>query len=125
MSFKQNQQVNSYHHQGVRTLAKRFQPMAIAEDGLIEGFYDPFIVGLQFHPERMISTYEGNKLVYTNFLEACRVKAGEMVEQEQNQEHKVTNQISFVAVVGWLVCLIQVPPTILRIVKNKKMKLNR
>ncbi|KAM3197935.1 hypothetical protein ACQJBY_073187 [Aegilops geniculata] len=54
--------VNSYHHQGVRRLAERFVPMAHAPDGLIEGFYDPeaynpgegkFIMGLQFHPERM------------------------------------------------------------------------
>src|ERR1700733_3279961 len=33
--------VNSYHHQGVRKLASRFKPMAFAEDGLIEGYYDP------------------------------------------------------------------------------------
>ncbi|XP_075085876.1 putative glutamine amidotransferase GAT1_2.1 isoform X2 [Nicotiana tabacum] len=54
--------VNSYHHQGVKKLAQRFVPMAFATDGLIEGFYDPdaynpeegkFIMGLQFHPERM------------------------------------------------------------------------
>ncbi|KAL7090267.1 hypothetical protein ACP275_12G029900 [Erythranthe tilingii] len=54
--------VNSYHHQGVKRLAQRFVPMAFAADGLIEGFYDPdaynpeegkFIMGLQFHPERM------------------------------------------------------------------------
>ncbi|KAK7259946.1 hypothetical protein RIF29_25580 [Crotalaria pallida] len=54
--------VNSYHHQGGKRLAQRFVPMAFAPDGLIEGFYDPdaynpeegkFIMGLQFHPERM------------------------------------------------------------------------
>jgi gamma-glutamyl-gamma-aminobutyrate hydrolase PuuD len=54
--------VNSYHHQGVRRLAQRFAPMAVAPDGLVEAFYDPdtyspgdgrFIMGLQFHPERM------------------------------------------------------------------------
>eukprot|EP00249_Psilotum_nudum_P015820 c25535_g1_i1 orf=210-1592(-) len=54
--------VNSYHHQGVKRLGDRLRPMGIAPDGLIEAFYDPdaydppegkFIVGLQFHPERM------------------------------------------------------------------------
>lgn len=48
--------VNSYHHQGIQHLADRFSPMAHAPDGLIEAFYDPsasFLVGLQFHPERM------------------------------------------------------------------------
>ncbi|KAK1682907.1 hypothetical protein QYE76_043755 [Lolium multiflorum] len=54
--------VNSYHHQGVCRLAERFVSMAFASDGLVERFYDPdtynpcddkFIMGLQFHPERM------------------------------------------------------------------------
>ena len=49
--------MNSYHHQGIRRLAHRFEPMAYAEDGLVEGYFDPkadFLVGLQFHPERML-----------------------------------------------------------------------
>lgn len=46
----------------MKRLAERFKPMAHAKDTLVEGFYDPdvyhpeegkFIVGLQFHPERM------------------------------------------------------------------------
>ena len=56
-------QVNSYHHQGIRDLAPRFKPMAYAEDGLVEAFYDPkakFVVGLQFHPERMLEEAAGN-----------------------------------------------------------------
>eukprot|EP00922_Rhytidocystis_sp_ex-Travisia-forbesii_P012534 GHVS01018882.1.p1 GENE.GHVS01018882.1~~GHVS01018882.1.p1 ORF type:complete len:345 (+),score=30.45 GHVS01018882.1:279-1313(+) len=72
--------VNSYHHQGVRRLAERFQPMAHSEDGLVEAFYDPkehdplngsFCVGLQFHPERMIDDYAGCARVYGEFVEAC------------------------------------------------------
>ena len=62
--------VNSYHHQGIRRLASRFRPMAHAEDGLVEGFYDPkadFLVGLQFHPERMLSEYAGNLRVWQAF----------------------------------------------------------
>jgi gamma-glutamyl-gamma-aminobutyrate hydrolase PuuD len=66
-------QVNSYHHQGVRKLARRFRPMANSEDGLIEGFYDPkadFVVGLQFHPERMLKDYPGNWQVWKAFGKA-------------------------------------------------------
>lgn len=69
--------VNSYHHQGVRKLASRFKPMAIADDGLIEAFYDPkadFVVGLQFHPERMMSEYAGNLKVWKTFTDAIHRK---------------------------------------------------
>jgi putative glutamine amidotransferase len=62
--------VNSYHHQGIRRLASRFKPMACAADGLIEAYYDPgarFVVGLQFHPERMLNEYEGNWRVWKAF----------------------------------------------------------
>ncbi|GAV69148.1 Peptidase_C26 domain-containing protein [Cephalotus follicularis] len=77
--------VNSYHHQGVKKLAQRFVPMAFAPDGLIEGFYDPgaynpeegkFIMGLQFHPERMRQPdsdnfdYPGCPSAYREFAKA-------------------------------------------------------
>ncbi|TKY50490.1 glutamine hydrolase [Spatholobus suberectus] len=77
--------VNSYHHQGVKRLAQRFVPMAFASDGLIEGFYDPhaynpeegkFIMGLQFHPERMRKPdsddfdYPGCPFAYKEFVKA-------------------------------------------------------
>jgi len=67
---KRNLKVNSYHHQGVRDLAPSFRPMAHADDGLIEAFFDPqrpFVVGLQFHPERMLSEYPGNRRVWQAF----------------------------------------------------------
>lgn len=68
--------VNSYHHQGIRNLADRFMPMAFAPDGLVEAYFDPecyqpndgkFIVGLQFHPERMVDVQKalsGNKFAF-------------------------------------------------------------
>jgi gamma-glutamyl-gamma-aminobutyrate hydrolase PuuD len=62
--------VNSYHHQGIRDLAARFRPMAYSKDGLIEGFYDPkehFVVGLQFHPERMLEVPAGNWRIWKAF----------------------------------------------------------
>ncbi|CAA7046412.1 unnamed protein product [Microthlaspi erraticum] len=78
--------VNSYHHQGVKRLAKRFEPMAYAPDGLIEGFYDrnrydpeegQFLMGLQFHPERMRLSgsdefdYPGCASAYQAFVKAA------------------------------------------------------
>lgn len=67
--------VNSYHHQGVRQLATRFRPMAHAEDGLVEAYYDPnatFVVGLQFHPERMLKEYAGNLRLWSAFAAAVK-----------------------------------------------------
>ncbi|XP_020595193.1 uncharacterized protein LOC110035300 [Phalaenopsis equestris] len=77
--------VNSYHHQGVKRLAERFRVMALAKDGLVEGFYDPevfdvekgkFLMGLQFHPERMRKNgsdefdYPGCARAYQEFVKA-------------------------------------------------------
>ena len=67
--------MNSYHHQGIRVLAPRFRPMAHAEDGLVEGYYDPkedFVVGLQFHPERMLEEAAGNWHIWKAFGFAVR-----------------------------------------------------
>jgi gamma-glutamyl-gamma-aminobutyrate hydrolase PuuD len=71
---RRNLNVNSYHHQGIRELATRFRPMAHADDGLIEAYYDPeaaFVVGLQFHPERMLKDYAGNLNVWKAFAAAA------------------------------------------------------
>lgn len=65
--------VNSYHHQGVRSLAHNFRAMAHAPDGLTEAFYAPesvFVVGLQFHPERMLNEYAGSLKVWEAFADA-------------------------------------------------------
>jgi gamma-glutamyl-gamma-aminobutyrate hydrolase PuuD len=71
--------VNSYHHQGIRDLARRLKPMAHADDGLIEAYYDPaadFLVGLQFHPERMLAEYAGNLRVWKAFGDAVHRARG-------------------------------------------------
>jgi len=69
--------VNSYHHQGIRDLAPRFKPMAYAKDGLVEGYYDPktdFLVGLQFHPERLLEEPAGNWRIWKAFGSAVHRK---------------------------------------------------
>lgn len=68
-------QVNSYHHQGIKEIGKGLVPMAYAPDGLIEGVYNPskkFLVGLQFHPERMLPEHPGNKKVFDAFAKAVK-----------------------------------------------------
>jgi putative glutamine amidotransferase len=46
--------VNSYHHQGIKTLSPRLRPMARSGDGLVEAVYMPerrFVWAVQWHPE--------------------------------------------------------------------------
>jgi putative glutamine amidotransferase len=67
--------VNSYHRQGIKALGRGLEPMAVADDGLVEAVFDPsrsFCVGLQFHPERMLGEYAGNRRVFEAFGEAVR-----------------------------------------------------
>lgn len=51
--------VNSNHHQAIDSLALGFKVMAAAKDSIIEAFYwedtstHPFVLGVQWHPERM------------------------------------------------------------------------
>jgi putative glutamine amidotransferase len=51
--------------------------MAQADDGLIEAYYDPaarFVVGLQFHPERMLDEHPGSLRVWKAFAAAVRAQ---------------------------------------------------
>jgi putative glutamine amidotransferase len=49
--------INSFHHQAVRDLGDGLKPFVEAADGIIEGIYKkdyPFLVGVQWHPERVL-----------------------------------------------------------------------
>ncbi len=66
--------VNSYHHQGVRTLAPGLLPSAIAEDGLVEAIYAPhksFVQAVQWHPEFCFETDEASRKLFRAFVTAC------------------------------------------------------
>lgn len=66
-------EVNSVHHQAVKDLAPTAILNAIAPDGIIEGFEVPqyrFCMGLQWHPEFLISSKEQD--VFKAFIQACR-----------------------------------------------------
>lgn len=48
--------VNSYHHQAVRDLAEGLRPLAWAPDAVLEALDlpdHPFLLGVQWHPERL------------------------------------------------------------------------
>ena len=58
---KSADEVNSAHHQGVNEIGKRFVVAARSADGVIEAIENPskrFVLGVQYHPERMTKTPE-------------------------------------------------------------------
>lgn len=46
-------EVNSYHKQAIKYLAKNFKITAISEDGIVEGIEKDNIVAVQWHPETL------------------------------------------------------------------------
>lgn len=69
----ENLEVNSIHHQAVKDLAPTAILNAVAPDGIIEGFEVPqyrFCMGLQWHPEFLISSKECD--IFKTFIQACR-----------------------------------------------------
>ncbi|MEA4878233.1 gamma-glutamyl-gamma-aminobutyrate hydrolase family protein [Aminobacterium sp. MB27-C1] len=57
--FSQKIPVNSYHHQSIKQCAKGFKVTACAADGIVEAIEkenNPFVVGVQWHPEMMLSS---------------------------------------------------------------------
>jgi putative glutamine amidotransferase len=72
-SFK----VNSTHHQAISRLAPRLRAVAQSPDGVIEAVElkqngnGPFLLGLQFHPERLIDRSPVFRQIFSAFVEAC------------------------------------------------------
>ncbi|ARK32879.1 gamma-glutamyl-gamma-aminobutyrate hydrolase family protein [Halalkalibacter krulwichiae] len=69
------EKVNSYHHQGIKTLSEQLVPAATAEDGLIEAVVMPnntFILAVQWHPEFNYEVNENNFTLFIEFVRACK-----------------------------------------------------
>ena len=69
--------VNSTHHQAVKELGTGLVGFAFSRDKLIEAFYRndyPFLVGVQWHPERLLGDSLSLKL-FRLFIEAARGKS--------------------------------------------------
>lgn len=59
--------VNSFHHQAVRTLGAGLRVTACAPDGIVEaveGIGDAFLVAVQFHPEDLVFRSRGAQLLF-------------------------------------------------------------
>ena len=67
-------EVNSRHHQAVKTVAKGFRVVATAPDGVIEAMEASgpvFCLAVQWHPENFWRTGEFRPL-FEGFVAACR-----------------------------------------------------
>ena len=71
--------INSAHHQAVGNLAPMLRATAQTRDGIIEAIElteteaagAPFLLGVQFHPERLIDTHREFLRVFKAFVKAC------------------------------------------------------
>ncbi len=66
--------VNSFHHQAVKDVAPVLRITARASDGVIEAVEsndDRFVLGVQWHPERMFNRYREHFELFRRFVEEC------------------------------------------------------
>ncbi|MBP7865483.1 MAG: gamma-glutamyl-gamma-aminobutyrate hydrolase family protein [Acidobacteria bacterium] len=72
--------VNSYHHQGLDRIGRGLTVTARSADGLpeaVEGKHGPFLLGVQFHPERDFENEPPFEGIFRAFLAAAeRYRAG-------------------------------------------------
>jgi len=71
--------VNSTHHQAVDRVAGLLRVVARSQDGIVEGLelaaahrdWLPFLVSVQFHPERLADRYPPHRALFEAFVRAC------------------------------------------------------
>ena len=71
--------VNSTHHQSVGRVAEPLRVTAASRDGVVEGMelkeeaarLLPFLLSVQFHPERLVDRYPEHRAVFGAFARVC------------------------------------------------------
>ena len=71
--------VNSTHHQAIGRIAEPLQAIAVSGDGVVEGTelkpparrLIPFLLTVQFHPERLADRYPEHRAIFRAFVKAC------------------------------------------------------
>jgi putative glutamine amidotransferase len=71
--------VNSTHHQAVNRVALTLRAVGKSPDGIVEAIEErlpgqlaPFLLGVQFHPERMMDRYPPHRAIFEAFITACK-----------------------------------------------------
>lgn len=66
-------QVNSYHHQAVKTVSPELTVMAVSPDGIVEAVYKPdqrFVWAVQWHPEFSCQTDGDSRKIFHAFIKS-------------------------------------------------------
>jgi len=67
--------VNSMHHQALKEVPSTYRAVAQSPDGIIEGIEvpdHPFAIGVQWHPEELVTSQETAQRLFLVFVDACR-----------------------------------------------------
>ena len=75
----QEMRVNSLHHQAVKVPGQGMVVSASARDGVIEAVEisdQPFVIGVQWHPERLFKEDEASQRLFTAFVQAAATAQG-------------------------------------------------
>ena len=70
---RSNMQVNSSHHQSVKTVGTQLTTSALAPDGIVEAIEHPahrFFLGVQWHPEFLFDRHLVHRRIFQAFLRA-------------------------------------------------------
>ncbi|MDD5088691.1 MAG: gamma-glutamyl-gamma-aminobutyrate hydrolase family protein, partial [bacterium] len=70
-------EVNSTHHQAVEKLGEELCLSGWSEEGVVEAFehrIHPFLIGVQWHPERLAEARNDHQKLFDDFVRAAALK---------------------------------------------------
>ena len=76
----QETRVNSLHHQAIKVPGRGMAVSASARDGIIEAVEvstRPFVIGVQWHPERLFADDEASRRLFSAFVQVAATHAHE------------------------------------------------
>lgn len=69
--------VNSFHHQGIKKVGENLIVTMMSEDNIIEAIEmngDRFVVGVQWHPEKLLEKHTEYLKLFKSFIDSCKKK---------------------------------------------------